>query len=194
MIWPGVERMEISLKKYGLVGVLFASVLSGCGAGDPNENGDSMEGDDVGVAQDAVTIFPPMLSFYVPPHTGGDREFKGHGPVMTITVDLMVVNDNELYAAVYIDALETKRDWTHASGTAHQFVYRAPRRIISVGPPTHFEHTYTDTDHARDVFTFPPQSSAVKMLTCVGDTSGDEAGTRTGCEVELHPITVTLSN
>lgn len=140
-----------------------------------------------------VTFLPPQLPFYAPPHLDGDREFEGHGPDMTITVDLHVVDGDQVHAAVRIDAVETHWDWTSASGTADFLLHQTQDPIVSIDSPAHFEHRYRDTDHARDVFHFPEGDSLVKTLTCVGDTMGREAGAKTGCSAELHPITVTVS-
>jgi hypothetical protein len=32
----------------------------------------------------------------------------------------------------------------------------------------------------------------VQNITCVGDTSGNEAGTKTGCSAILHDLTITF--
>ncbi|RKH19836.1 hypothetical protein D7Y13_32435 [Corallococcus praedator] len=59
----------------------------------------------------------------------------------------------------------------------------------------HAEASYTDTGHSNDVWGFPQlpgNTRIVQTLTCVGDTSGNEAGTRTGCEAVLHDLTLTF--
>ncbi|RKH00794.1 hypothetical protein D7V97_29850 [Corallococcus sp. CA053C] len=58
-----------------------------------------------------------------------------------------------------------------------------------------FQFNYTDTGHSLDAWAFPQvpgNTRVVQNLTCVGDTSGDEAGTRTGCQAILHDLTITF--
>ncbi|XXX72436.1 hypothetical protein WMF30_32795 [Sorangium sp. So ce134] len=137
----------------------------------------------------ASTLVGLSTGFYVPPHVGGDREYDGHGPSVSLQVELSVFNGNELWAAVYMDALETKSNWTRAAGTGWYRLYTASRPIVEVVSPVDFSHTYTDTDHAHDIYAFAPES-LVNKLDYVGDTRGDEAGTKTGVRVYFNPITV----
>lgn len=135
------------------------------------------------------TLVGLATGFYVPPHVGGDAEYDGHGPSVSLQVELSVFNGNELWAAVYMDALETKSNWTHASGTAWYRLYTASRPIVEVVGPVDFGHTYTDTDHAHDIFSFAPDS-LVNKLDYVGDTRGNDAGTKTGVRVYFNPISI----
>ncbi|WP_437304493.1 hypothetical protein [Sorangium sp. So ce388] len=135
------------------------------------------------------TLVGLSTGFYIPPRVGGDAEFDGHGPSVSLQVELSVFNGNELWAAVYMDALETKSNWTHASGTAWYRLYTASSPIVDVDGPISFNHTYTDTDHAHDIFTFAPDN-LVNKLDYVGDTKGNEAGTKTGVRVYFNPITI----
>ena len=135
------------------------------------------------------TLVGLSTGFYIPPRVGGDAEFDGHGPSVSLQVELSVFNGNELWAAVYMDALETKSNWTHASGTAWYRLYTASSPIVDVDGPISFSHTYTDTDHAHDIFTFAPEN-LVNKLDYVGDTKGNEAGTKTGVRVYFNPITL----
>lgn len=137
----------------------------------------------------AITLVGLVTGFYVPPHVGGDREFKGNGPNVSVQVELAVFNGNELWAAVTMDAKETKSDWTHAAGTAWYHLHTAKSTIVEVEGPTTFGHWYTDTDTSPDVFTFPP-SKLVNRLDIIGDTKGDDAGTKTGVRVYFNPITI----
>ncbi|WP_437731457.1 hypothetical protein [Sorangium sp. So ce1335] len=136
-----------------------------------------------------ITLVGLSTPFYVPPRVGGDAEYDGHGPSVSLQVELSVFNGNELWAAVYMDALETKSNWTHAEGTAWYRLHVASRPIVDVDGPISFSHTYTDTDHAHDIFTFAPEN-LVNKLDYVGDTRGNEAGTKTGVRVFFNPITI----
>lgn len=184
--------MAIRLRVCGTIFALLAPWILGCGGagqviGDPG-GGAGGAGDEFEV----ITFLPPLLPFYAPPHVDGDRELDGNGPDMTVLIDLHVVDADQVHATVHIDAVETRWDWTRASGTTSFLVHNTSKPIVSIDSPAGFEHHYRDTDHARDVFDFPEGSSLVKTLTCVGDTIGREAGTKTGCSAELHPITLTL--
>jgi hypothetical protein len=172
-----------------IAGALLAPLAQGCA-----ETGQVI-GEDPGGEEDRLLVFtflPPLLPFHVPPHVDGDREFSGNGPEMTVKIELHVMDGDQVHATVDIDAVETGWDWTRASGSATFLLHQARDAIVSIDSAAGFEHLYRDTDHARDVFDFAEGSSLVKTLTCVGDTMGREAGSRTGCSAELHPITVTV--
>lgn len=185
--------MGTGLHVCALTAALLAPLVLGCGttgqtggvdaAGGAGGTGDQLE---------VFTFLPPLLPFYTPAHVDGDREFDGNGPDMAVTIDLHVVDGDQVHATVRIETVETRWDWTRASGSADFLLYQAQEPIVSIDSPTHFEHHYRDTDLARDVFDFPEGASLVKRLTCIGDTMGREAGTETGCSAELHPITLTL--
>lgn len=157
----------------------------------PSVDGDALLKPGAGVAEPSSvsTLVGLSTGFYVPPHVGGDREYNGHGPSVSLQVELAVFNGNELWAAVTMDALETKSDWTRAAGTAWYRLYTARSTIVDVDGPTTFSHHYTDTDHAHDIFSFGP-GNLVNMLDYVGDTKGDDAGKNTGVRVYFNPITI----
>ncbi|WP_437318060.1 hypothetical protein [Sorangium sp. So ce385] len=185
---------------------LFASLavvsFAGCAAA-PAEDAtqEDLSPIDATAAEDEVDVAVAALSssvtfhsetpFYIPPHVGGDADFGGHGPRVNLDVELHVFNGNEVWASVHIDAIETKSDWTRAEGTGWFHLYTAPGTIAEILSPTYFEHEYTDTDHARDLYAFSP-GSLVSLLDYVGDTKGNEAGSRTGVQVFFQPITVGL--
>ncbi len=99
-----------------------------------------------------------------------------------------------LVAYVNIDAIETQSDWTRVAGTQRQVLYTAPSPISLpvTSQPQSFTWQYTDVNHNPDGWGFPETTNPlrlVKFLSCVGDTSGNDVG-RTGCYVDLHPITI----
>jgi hypothetical protein len=61
---------------------------------------------------------------FVPPHTRGDRDFYGHGPIYTIVVDTRV-NYYGVVAEVYMKAEETQADWTTAEGKSRPLWFLA---------------------------------------------------------------------
>ena len=110
-----------------------------------------------------------------------------HGPTTYVRVEFRIRNSTELWAEVYMRARETKKDWTTAEGTTSFKVYDSPGRIIEVLSSSVQDHRYTDTNHEMDVFSFPP-SNMMSRVEYVGDTKGDEAGKRTGCQIFFHPV------
>ncbi|MHA7628901.1 hypothetical protein [Corallococcus sp. M7] len=151
-----------------------------------------------------ITINDFPLGFFVPPRVGGDADFAGNGPKMDIDFELEVRNGNELWIGMFIWGYEvggTTRveghQWYHIATTATPIVSLSPSPVpvadFYIGPEFHFG--YTDYGHAQDVYGFPQLSSntrIVQNITCVGDTSGDEAGTKTGCSAVLHDLTITF--
>jgi len=135
------------------------------------------------------TVQPVPTGFFIPPHTGGDQEFKGHGPTTYVRVEIEIRDKNEIWAQVYMRSRETKKDWTAAEGTAGFKIHSHNRPIIDIVSSIVQDHRYTDTNHDMDVFSFPPQN-LISRMECVGDTKGNEAGMRTGCQIFFHPIRI----
>lgn len=181
--------------RWALVWGAFSAVsgAAGCLSGGDSESADDEAGDEIGVAESAVVGLG--LPRYVPPRTGGgDADFYGHGPAMTVMIDLFVNETRQLCAAFYIHAKETKSDWTEAEGTAYYCALTAGS-IAAIGGPTHFETGFTDGNgHADNVLTFPPGTTFVNTLTCVGDRKGKDAGVWTGCDATFHNIPVTYTH
>jgi len=134
---------------------------------------------------------------FVPPHIRGDRDFHGNGPRITIEARLRILKDS-IEAWVYMDALEWKgrkahKDYTQARGVKDwSCVYKAPagREITHVGCSTApVKIVFTDTDHEPDTI-LGPSDGFVQSFEIVGDTKGDEAGTRTKVEVRFHHLNV----
>ena len=140
-----------------------------------------------------VTIQPVPTGFFIPPLTEGDAEYKGHGPRTYVRVELQVRNDRELWAQVYMRARETKANWTTAEGTAEYQIALQNTRILDILSSRVQDHLYTDTNHELDVFSFPPPN-LMSRLECVGDTKGDEAGIRTGCQIFFHPVRLLIAD
>ncbi|WP_437653644.1 hypothetical protein [Sorangium sp. So ce1182] len=149
------------------------------------------EAEGAAVAYSSTVTFNAETPFYIPPRVGGDSDFSGNGPSVYLITGLHLVNGNEVWATVHIDAKETKSDWTQATGTGWFHLYTAPREITAIFAQPFMEHKYVDTDHDRDIFGFPA-GYLVSRLEYVGDTKGNEAGSRTGVKVVFQPITVGL--
>lgn len=134
---------------------------------------------------------------FVPPHTRGDRDFDGNGPKIECMA-YMDVQPERIAVRVYMKAQEwknarPKKDYTTAEGWSPWTVaYRAPRgcMITHVGcslSPAHI--AYVDTDHETDWFQRSP-GSFVQSFQFIGDTKGDEAGTRTMVEVRFNHLKI----
>jgi hypothetical protein len=127
---------------------------------------------------------------FTPPHTRGDRDFHGHGPDVHSSARLSIKNQNQLWLDVYMKAEETKKDYTTAEGSHSFCVLNDPytyATITGILSDNYSEHSYKDTDHAVDRFTMPADE-LVNQFEYVGDTKGDEAGTRTHVKLYLNPI------
>lgn len=124
---------------------------------------------------------------YVPPHVRGDRDFDGNGPRIFCSVTLQIRNGNELWVRIYMYAGETKSDWTTAAGFNDFHIYTHSRLITEIVSDTASAYSYTDYDHEDDIF---PNSAGelVSKFNFIGDTRGDEAGTKTRVQVHFNPI------
>ncbi|WNG16592.1 hypothetical protein [Cystobacter fuscus] len=179
----------------------LALSLTGCGV-------DTVEQQPAQGTEQTATTGKPLTSvvlnrlylpFYVPPRVGGDAEFDGNGPNMLIEMDIDLRNNGtELWVGSRIRGTEVGGD-TKVDGWPWYHVFTAPSPIQSVYPVTiypdapEFSFGYRDYGHANDTYQFPqltPPSRMVWQLSCVGDTDGKEAGTRTGCEIILHDLTI----
>jgi hypothetical protein len=136
--------------------------------------------------------FSPDIITYMPPHTKGDREYGGHGPNVTARVNIYVDN-NTIKAKIYMRARETKSDWSTADGSGVFTIYTAPskRRIVGIVSDKGTNTSYIDSGHSEDFFE-KGSGELVKRFAFVGDTDGDEAGTRTRVKVTFNRVVVKL--
>jgi hypothetical protein len=142
---------------------------------------------------------PPAIALqpitYVPPHTGGDRDFYGHGPRIAATAQWFH-DGTTVKVRIAMSAEEVGGgDATRATGTQVWDLYRAPAgyRIDHLDRASlRSERTYTDTTVDRDD-DFPEGSGGpVSRWVFVGDTRGEEAGTRTRVTAHFNPLRVVL--
>jgi hypothetical protein len=86
----------------------------------------------------------------------GDREFDGHGPDVTTTVNVKISDDgSKLEARVYFKAKETQHDWSETKGEWARTVYTAPagRKI-------------------KKIVGAVQDGAVIGSPTCVGSTAG----------------------
>lgn len=137
--------------------------------------------------------------WYIPPLTRGDRDFYGHGPQVWASVDFHVLPYG-IYANVWMKAEETKKDWTTVEGRGVlEFLHLKDgwkiQQVAELGVPgngsvvpANVSPVYSSLiwnnlyyrDNNHDVDTIPIQSNnLVESIQFVGDTKGNEAGTKT---------------
>jgi hypothetical protein len=136
----------------------------------------------------------PSSFTFVPPHTRGDTEYNGHGPKTYAEVQL-VNNGTSVVAKGYMKAEETKDDWTTAEGRWSETVFvpdpgwRVSQLLVGTQSGcASFSScmTYTDSNHDPDIFA--AGNGPVSRFEFVGDTDGDEAGTRTKVTVTYNVL------
>lgn len=150
------------------------------------------------VCQTRTERFQPGPVTFMPGHTRGDRDFKGHGPTINARVELLV-NQRRISARVYMEAYESnpnntlKRDYTTVRGSKVFPLYNAPSgfRINRVLGSSITTHRYRDSDHAKDSFNMG-SGGLVKRFLYVGDTKGSEAGLRTQVDVTFNRLSIEL--
>lgn len=140
---------------------------------------------------------------FVPPHTGGDKDFKDHGPCVRFDLDLRTINEGTSLVANYSmhafecsdDFASPKSDFTAAQGEQQITLFSAgpQSRILGYDLANSMTHNYIDTDHAEDVFNFGG-SNPVQTLRYIGDTSGDEAGSETRVRIQFRDLTLSVES
>lgn len=146
------------------------------------------------VCRSKVVPFTPHSITFWPPHTGrGDKDFHGNGPKVMASVSL-IAEPHILKARVYMHARETKRDYTEALGEKEFDLYPAERgwRIDRVVGPLISTYNYTDSNHDPDFFNLGSGGPA-RRFTFVGDTKGDEAGTRTKVDIDFNKLQIEMT-
>lgn len=148
--------------------------------------------------EEDMTINLQNIAFR-PPHTRGDKDFKGHGPY--VELEAMIAGARfvpggatAIQAKVSMFAEETESDWTTALGSSDwQIVYTAPPgyRIVNIITPISCVESYTDTSHSEDLVC-PGLGNLVECFRCMGDTDGDDAGVATKVSVDFAPCVITV--
>ena len=155
-------------------------------------------------------VLPEQTVLFVPPKVGGgDADYAGHGPCVDFRLALRLEDGDKTLAAHYRmhafecdgNFMKPRNDFTTAKGEEKLVLKVAsPRgRIIGYNANSTMSQSYIDTNHSSDDFDyFDPNSnffdpfSPVKKLSFVGDTVGDEAGTRTGVFITFPAMRVEL--
>ena len=135
-----------------------------------------------------VSVMPAHAT--MPGKNSGDKEFSGHGPTMYCSVALLN-EGSRVRAKVYVTASETTSDWTYGKREKYFTIYSTdPGFVIEdIVTPTYASHSYTDNDHAMDVFA---GSGPVQKFMFNGDGPGDDIDRNTKVEIQFNPIRVQL--
>lgn len=138
---------------------------------------------------------------FVPLHAGnGDRDFSGHGPCMSVNLSLYVdASKRNLYATFTVNAYEcnsnwgTKKDYTKATGTKTVTLLTAgeDETITGFDAARTFYDRHLDTNH-DSYFSHYSGTSPVEKIEWIGDTKGDEAGTKTGVVITFRQFNVNI--
>lgn len=124
------------------------------------------------------TVSIPSIFDFCPKHVRGDREFKGHGPRVTAEAKLYHDQSN-LYVQIYLNAIETKKDWTQAEGSYVKVIFSAPYGYkIHRYSPTYSSLSYTDKGHGIDYRTPTSGDHLVKRFDVMGDRKGKDIRVR----------------
>lgn len=137
---------------------------------------------------------------FVPDHSDGDKDFDGNGPCVKLQLWVKINEDGtELYSTYYMKAFECdgsfdnpESDYTTARANGRVTLFRVVNpgdRILGFDVDPYMKVEYIDTDHEDDIV-FTSGTQPTEKLIFVGDTDGDEAGTRTGVEIHFRQINV----
>jgi subtilase family protein/peptidase inhibitor I9 len=155
-------------------------------------------------------VLPEQTVLFVPPKVGGgDADYAGHGPCVDFRLALRLKDGNKTLAAHYrMHAFECddsfmkpRHDFTTAKGEEELILKVAsPRgRILGYNVNSTMSQSYIDTNHSPDDFDYSDPTSnffdpvsPVKKLSFVGDTAGDEAGTKTRVFITFPAMRVEL--
>jgi hypothetical protein len=139
-------------------------------------------------------ISPTQVTF-TPPKVSGDGDFFGHGPHVVVRVTL-VTQPQSIFAQVFMSAREQPRgDGSVAEGAKDFPLYTPAPGWIIQGVPIQMatsEHEYTS--NVVDIIEKFGMGSGgpVQTFLVVGDTQGNEVGTRTKVDVLFNPMKVEL--
>lgn len=133
---------------------------------------------------------------FTPPHTGrGDKDFDGNGPRVSVSVKLLKAEDgSHVDAEIFMEAVETKKDWTTVSGSVTQRIYTPDPgwKVEQITGVLEDSDEYVDTTDKQNDFRPRGSGGPVLQYEFVGDTKGDEASLRTQVTVNFNPLRLVL--
>ena len=149
------------------------------------------------------TIHPGAKSFTPPALNDNicsgkpDKDFAGHGPCVTFQISLALDSERKKLNSSYsMNAWECpddfdfyRSDCTEAKGSSSFTLYNAQEdeKILSFDVVNSVSDQYIDTDHAEDK-TYFGGTEPLSELAYIGDTDGNEAGTKTRVKMTFRGI------
>ena len=129
-------------------------------------------------------------------YDGGDCEFEGHGPVVTLEAELRLTGgDTQVVLDFTFDAVEDGGDGTAVRYSDSDTVYAAPPDCVITGlSEPSGDCSYTDDDHSVD---WPTPDGVFDSCRVVGDTTNNDlcdcnGDDDTNFEVSYEEVTVAL--
>jgi hypothetical protein len=146
------------------------------------------------VIETATTWQREMI--WIPPHTNGNRDFEGAGPRMVSHVYLKH-DGTKVFAQIYLYAQETKSDWTTAAGTSQWveiYSVKDGYRINRIKEPADYLNILrnNNVDYVDNSILDYIVETVVGRAIIVGDTEGDEAGSKTKINLNIKPFNVEI--
>lgn len=136
----------------------------------------------------------PDLTLFPLNHVGGDTEFNGHGPFVTVQIVISNPQDGILSVEACINMIETEPNWTEGDLCVTELVPYAGGDIVG---PKDFLVKYTDNNHAWDDAMSKAsslvQNPAVLGVTCQGDLDNSNDLCCAGCWVQMGCLMVNPS-
>jgi len=144
-----------------------------------------------------ISFLPADLENVCPDHIGGDREFAGNGPQVTISCTAYTVNDKDIYVDIYFHLLETYPNGTEGLYDGSIKIYTAPngKKIERIISDTQSTANYTDYDILFDYPTIIGE--LVDSFKSMGDTGGNDLGqciqdSDAELNIYFNPMTIEL--
>lgn len=132
---------------------------------------------------------PAPIKRLVPKHVHGDREFGGNGPDVKASVKIYILSTDKtkINARIYLNAKETRANWTEATGSWARTIMKAPSgyEFVEILSDKRSEAAYRDHNHDID----RPQvmgGNLVRTFEIMGDTPGNDVGNNTSDDVFMN--------
>ena len=142
---------------------------------------------------EVLTLDINPTPFFVPPHVGGDREFKGHGPdSASIGKVSRCAISRELWATVYMHAKETQARLDRGRGNRRVLGLQTPwnqtNRSNTLGPALICEATPIRTTLL--ISSIGPLVNWSGSLNVSAIPGAMKPGIRTGVRAHFNPIKI----
>lgn len=146
-----------------------------------------------------VSFIPADLLNLCPDHIGGDDNFNGNGPNVSVAAEVFTVNEKEVWARISYHLIETESSWAEAQGEWQVQLYPSlaqdppvgDYRIKRITSPKISTASYTDDDENVDLPMI--NGGLVSQFRCQAETSGQDIGEcegddSTNLSITFNPI------